>query len=336
MDVPVTPMSLAEHIAAEEAPAAAAAPAPVAPIVDDTTPDPDVEANPELKTEIDALEPPKPEETPAEKAARTKRHKASAQKGLVSRLANQRDRERTRASDLERENLELRRRLEPPPPDGTNRPTTTQPARAAQPAYDGRDPKDPEPTLDAYGDQPDPFVAWTAARTDWAARREIRKDQHVRHEASVRTEIQQSRVAALRAFDTHAAALRKTEPGFDAAIEHLTLTPPMQAVIFNSGEAGPALALALARDPALHQRLLSLPPAAQFVELGAFKATVQARHTAPAAPPPTTQAPPPPSALASGAAAAADVDTRKGVPLKDHIRIEEAEIAERRKRGYRF
>lgn len=334
MDAPL-PMSLAEHIAAEEAPAAAATAAPVAPIADDTTPDPDVEASPDLKQEIDALEPPKPEETPAEKAARTKRHKASAQKGLVSRLANQRDKERTRASDLEREVLDLRRRLEPTPPAAQPPP---QPARAAQPAFDGSDPADPVPTMDQFGDQPDPFVAWTAARTDWAARREIRKDQYARHEASVRATVQQSRVTALRAFDTHATELRKTEPGFDAAIEHLTLTPPMQAVIFGSGETGPALALALAKDPALHQRLLSLPPAAQFVELGAFKATVQARHAAPAAPPPTTQAPPPPSALASGAAAAsAAIDTTKpGTKLSDHIAVEEAEIADRRKRGHRF
>src|SRR5215212_8672223 len=104
-------MSLRDHIAAEEAPAAAPVPTPA--VVADPTPDPDVVADPELAKEIDALEAPTPEETPAEKAARTKRHKASAQKGLVSRLANQRDRERTRATDLEREVLDLRRRLEP-------------------------------------------------------------------------------------------------------------------------------------------------------------------------------------------------------------------------------
>lgn len=331
-------MSLRAHIAAEEAPTPAPTPtaAPLVPAVADATPDPDVESDPELRAEIEKLEPPKPEETPAEKAARTRRHKAAAQKGLVSRLANQRDGARTRVNELERELNDLRQRHPAPP---TAAPAATPPARAERPAYDGSDPRDPEPTLDRFGDSPDPFVAWTAARTDWAARREVRKAQHAGHQASVTAQIERSRVDALRAFDTHATELRKTEPGFDAAIEHLTLSPAMQAVIFGSGDLGPHLALALAKDPAAHQRMLALPKEAQLIELGALKSTVQARRQAsPAAPSPVTQAPPPPSAIASGAAAAASVidTTKPGTKLRDHIAVEEAEIAARRKAGHRY
>lgn len=330
--VPQAPMSLRDHIATEEparAPVALAAPAPV-----DATPDPDVEANPELAQEIDALEPPPATETPQEKAARTKRQKASAQKGLVSRLANQRDKERTRAATLERELTELRQR-HPAPPAAA--PAATQPAQAAAPVYDGSEPNDPEPTLETFADKSDPYVEWTKARTDWAARREVRKAQHTGRQESMAARAHHQRTEALRAFDTHATELRKTEPGFDAAIEHLTLTGPMQAVIFGSGELGPRLALSLANDPALHQRLLSLPPALQYVELGALKATVETARTKAATPaPPITSAPPPPSTTLGAGVTATDPDTRAGVPLKDHIRIEEAELADRRKRGYRY
>lgn len=327
------PMTLREHIAAEEPAKALPGAAPVVAPVVDATPDPDVESNPDLAKEIDALEAPKPEETPQERAARTKRHKASAQKGLVSRLAHQRDKERERASNLEKEVLDLRRRFDPTPAAKTGQP---QP-KAGAPAYDGSHPGDPEPTDEQFATAPDPWLAKERAHADWRARKELRKVEVGKQQHSLAVEADTRRTTALRAFDTHANELRKVEPGFDAAIEHLNLTPPMQAVIFGSGELGPHIALALAKDPATYQRIVALPPQGQLIELGAIKATVgAARAKAAESPIPRTQAPAPPSALAGGVAAAAEPDTRKGVPLKDHIRIEEAEIADRKKRGYRY
>lgn len=333
---PAAPMSLREHIAAEEPAKAlpgAPPPAPAAPAAVEDTPDPEVVADPELAKAIDELEAPKPEETPQEKAARTRKNKEAARKGLVSRLANQRDKERERAATAERELAELRRSTPAP----AAAPAAPQPARAAQPVYDGTHPDDPEPTLDAFGDKPDPFVAWSAARADWAARREVRKAHVAGRQASLAASADAKRVDQLKAFDTHATEIRKTDPGFDARIAPLNLTGPMCAVIFGSGELGPYLADALAKDPVAYQRIVALPAQAQFVELGALKATVQASRKAPAAPEPVTQAPPPPSATAGGAAAAATIDTtRPGTSTKDHIAVEEAEIAERRKRGYRY
>lgn len=329
-------MSLRDHIAAEEPPPAAPLAPAVAPVVAPVVepPDPDVAANPELAAEIDTLEAPPSTETPQEKAARTKRHKAAAQRGLVSRLANQRDKERTRATTAERERDELRQRLQTPP---VAQPGQPQPARAAQPPiYDGSHSDDPEPTEAQFANAPDPWLATERAHADWRARKVVRQSNYAAHQASQMGEADQRRTEALRAFDTHAQEVRAEDPGFDAAIEHLELSGPMQAVVFGSGKLGPRIARALAKDPVEHQRILALSPQAQFVELGAIKATVQATLKHPAAPEPTTQAPPPPSQTAGGTAAAAEPDTRAGVPLKDHIRIEEAEIAERRARGLRY
>lgn len=336
VDQPIAPMTLREHIAAEEPAKALPGIVPAVSQVD-ATPDPDVEASPELATEIDTLEAPKAEETPQEKAARTKRHKSAAQRGLVSRLANQRDRERDRAATAERERDELRQRLQTPPAAREGQPA--QPVKAGTPAvYDGRHPNDPEPTEDTFANDPDPFRAHERAHADWRQRKQLRQVHYGQQQASLQADAHARRVDAIRAFDTHATELRKAEPGFDAAIEHLDLTVPMQAVIFGSGELGPHIALALAKDSAAYQRIAALKESPQaLIELGAFKATVGlARKSAAESPTPVTQAPAPPSQTAGGAAAAAEPDTRKGVPLKDHIRIEEAEIADRQRRGYRY
>lgn len=338
VEPPVAPMSLRDHIAAEEPPAAQPAAPVVAPIVAPIVEplDPDVAANPELAAEIDTLEAPPSTETPQEKAARTKRHKAAAQRGLVSRLANQRDKERTRATTAERERDELRQRLQTPPVASPGQP---QPARAAQPpTYDGSHVDDPEPTQAQFENAPDPWLATERAHADWRARKVVRQSNYAAHQASQMGQADQRRTEALRAFDTHAKDVRVEDPGFDAAIEHLELSGPMQAVVFGSGELGPRIARALAKDPAEHQRILALPPQAQFVELGALKATVHAaRAKAAATPEPVTQAPSPPSQTAGGTAAAASIDTTKpGTALKDHIQVEEAEIADRRARGLRY
>lgn len=328
VEQPAAPMSLRDHIAAEEPAKASAAAAPV--VVKVETPAVvDEPIDPELQQEIDTVEAPQAEETPADKRARTLKNRASAEKAIKTRLANQRD-------EARRERDELRQKLQTQPPPAAAQPATPQPARAARPVYDGTHPDDPEPTLESFGDNPDPLVEWTKARTDWAARRVVRQDRHASRQASEAASMEQSRLTALRAFDTHANDLRTTEPTFDAAIANLDLSGPMQAVIFGSGALGPHLALHLAKDPAEHARILALPPAAQFVELGIAKATVIAARKASTAPQPVTQVPAPPSQTVGGHAPAAELDTRKGVPLKDHIRIEEAELAERRARGLRY
>lgn len=260
-------------------------PNPAAPADAPVVPDPDVEADPELRKAVDELEAPAPEETPQQKAARTKRHKEAAIKRRVTNLAKARDSEKARADAAERERDDLRRRVSEP----------AAPQRQTPPAYDGSDPNDPRPTEDQFASDPDPWKAHTIAEAAWTARKEMRKAQHADRQSSMAAQADERRVSALRAFDTHANELRKTEPDFDAAIQHLDLTGPMQAVIFNAGDLGPSLALALARDPALHARLLHAPPAVQFLELGALKTTVAAKAVKAAAPAPipVTAAPDP-------------------------------------------
>ena len=328
ISAPLAPMTLREHIAAEDASVGGAlTPKPVeTPVIEDPV-------DPEVEKEIDALQAPEPEETPAQKRARTIANREKAEKAIKTRLANQRDEARQKAERLEREITELRRTAPVAAPAAA-----PQAAKPVTPVYDGADPNDPEPTLEAFGDKPDPFVEWTRAHSKWSARVEVRKSDYARDRASRSEAATQSRVAALRAFDAHATELRKTEPTFDAAINDLELSRPMQDVIFSAGELGPHLALHLAKDSQTHSRLLTLPPAQQYVELGIVKAAVTAARTKAAAPPPppVTSAPAPPSQTVGGVSAATVPDTRKGVPFKDHVRIENEREAEARREGRRY
>jgi hypothetical protein len=171
-------VDLAEYRRTKGEPSATPSPAPV-----DEAPDPEVEGNAELRAEIDKLEAPKDNETPAEKAARTRKHKEAARKGYQTRLANKATRATQENEQLRRENEALRRRA--PAPAGRE----GQPPVDARPA--ARTPEttpDPKPvfhewakanSLDAFiakhPDHPDHYAGWQQefrdAVDDWKDRK---------------------------------------------------------------------------------------------------------------------------------------------------------------------
>jgi hypothetical protein len=186
-ETPATPststFSLADYRASRENPAPVEAkPAPV-----DDAPDPEVESDPELRQAIDELEAPKPEETPQEKAARTKRHKEAARKGYNTRLANRAAREAQRADALQQE-LETLRRGQPAggPP--------AAPAHQPAPKQAETDPTDPEPTFEAYAakhpNDADPYAGFLRELNRWDRRQEQRQADAVRRDAESRQQAQ--------------------------------------------------------------------------------------------------------------------------------------------------
>jgi hypothetical protein len=281
------------------------------PAVEDA-PDPEVEGDPELRKEIDALEAPKAEETPQEKAARTRRHKEAARKGYATRLANKAHSATERAERAERELAELRQQGNLQPGSGPAAPQATAPVARTETT----DPSDPEPTLEAFmkahPDHADPYAGLQRDLAKWDRRQEARADQAKQSEQQAN----RSRADAITAFDTHSDPLRRVHADFDAKVNNLILTGPMATVVFGAGELGPRLAYHLASNPDLHRRIASLPAAAQLLELGEVKATVSAAaKAAKETPPPVTAAPAPHTPVGGAALAPATFDPSKSDDL---------------------
>lgn len=132
-------------------------------------------------------------------------HKGDAASRVQEVLAD-RARERTRAENaearadrLEREIAELRRGSAPAAPAT---PTPTHPAApsaAAAKAPAGQD-QDPEPTLEQFENEPDPYRAWMAADARWHARQEYRQQQAAEQQRTAAKAHQDAETARLNGF----------------------------------------------------------------------------------------------------------------------------------------
>lgn len=277
---------------------------PAAP-VEDVTPDPEIEADPDLKSEIDKIEPPKPEETPAEKAARTRRHKAAAQQGAKTRLQNDRDR-------LRRENEDLRRQVAAPTT------TRTEPLKNQPPAEARPDPNDPEPvfgekSLQAFmeknPDHPDPYAGALSEHNRkvaaWDRRQEIREAAATR-QAEDRRAADDRTTAKLRSYATAGAAKHQDYDETVGALDALLGDHPANRIIAEfsaESKAEAEFAYQLGKNLDGLSAALRAGPARLMAFLGATEATVLASAKAAPAPPPITAAPTPHTPVGAGASA---------------------------------
>lgn len=180
----------------------------------DEAPDPEVEADPELRAAIDELEAPKDNETPAEKAARTRKHKESARKGFQTRQAN-------KITRLARENEELRQRLMAPVGSGTRPEPAAHATRSAATTETATDPTDPEPTLESvtakYPNDPDIYARFLREQSAWDRRQETRA-----HDTEQRTAHQrQAAQAAGKQLEAHADHGRGVHRDYDVKVAAL-------------------------------------------------------------------------------------------------------------------
>jgi hypothetical protein len=302
----------------------------------DETPDPEVEADPELRKAIDELEAPKDNETPAEKRARTIKHKEAARKGFQTRLVN-------KATRLERENTELRQRLQAP---------VGQPHAAAAVAHrpapkaEASDPSDPEPTLDTseralsafiakHPDHPDPYAGLIAehnrALSQWDRRQ---ADRTTAAERATAQQTERARQVGERT-GKHAEHARGVHRDFDTAIGSL-------ATAIHGHQADEAIADALSdiEDPKVGGEVLyrlasqldatlaaiKAGPRALLRHIGAIERDITAAAPKPApAAPLVTAAPAPHSPVIAASSASSTFDPKKsGGALLDEYRRSKA------------
>jgi hypothetical protein len=244
-----------------EIPNPAAKPAEAAVAVDDD--DPDVKADPELASAIDEIEKPTPEETPAEKAARTRRHKQAAIKQRITKLARARDGEKTRADAAEAELAEWR--------NGKRTHSGGTPAALPTPAAKSGDTADdPEPKLadfplDKFKDAEDPYqaqaIALAQAHGRWGARQEIKKSDTAARESRQREQADQEERTASEAFNQRAEDAKKRLSDYDAVVAYeLPSDHPVSPDLFRlvtRSDVGPDVAYHLGKNRDVLARLMA-------------------------------------------------------------------------------
>jgi hypothetical protein len=270
-----------------KAPAAKSEPAKAEPADDDV--------DPETEKEIEAREQPKDGETPAEKRARTLRHKEAARKAIATRLANQRDAARRERDEAARELEEWRsgRRSAQPRDTGGTPPAETPNRAGAEPETTSE--TRPKPTLkdfplEKFTQEDDPYAAQQAALSeaviDWkdeqrasAARDSHRRAQREQEQRQIATKYGEQVTEAksrLTDFDAVIAAL-------DAAVPKTALGADLHALVIRS-DVGADVAYHLGRNP---EALKFLTESQTFHELSIRFGEVQAdvKRTRKAAPP---------------------------------------------------
>jgi hypothetical protein len=305
--IPTTPdpASLAAHIAAETADAPAPLPQ------GEPTPAPDA---PEPEAEASSL---KPDAELSEAARTLRRNRADERKAKIQRDIDTLTRERYEQQQaLERLRAE-RQTLE---------------ARPQQPRSE-----DPEPVEADYAD----YGTFVADKARWAARQEFTARSRAVQESRQMQAREQVALEQATKLEAQHQSGREKYGDFDAVVEPVITSlqgnPRAAAVaaFLSQSSVGGELAYKLGREPETLQAVLSTrDPIALATTLARTEAALLALKTAPK---PVTAAPAPPSQTVGGTVTAvAPVDTRRGVPLRDHIRIEEAELEERRRLGYRY
>lgn len=258
--------------------------------------DPEVAADPDLQQAIDELEPPPAEETPAQKAARTKRHKEAGKKSASTRYRNQRDTARTALSTAEAELADWRsgkRTYQAPTP------STAAPTTKTETATDDPKPSLKDFPLEKFSTEDDPYAAQQAALAEavarWGARDEHRKQEATARETRQREQADQQQRDARVAYDKRADDARARVADFDAVAGSYSLppdhpvSPHLYARVMES-EVGPDIAYHLGKTPDDLARLMASPTLrALDIAFGEVQATVKAALKAKKDPP---QAPP--------------------------------------------
>ena len=143
----------------------------------------------------------------------------------------------------------------------------------AQPAWDGADPDDPEPTLDAFKDSGDPYSAWMRSTAAWEARKVNRKFYA---EAQARTAAAAAQWTWREKLDT----ARKNIPDFDKRIDpDIPVDTRVMPFIQRHDMAGEIMVyLSEHKDEA--RALLSLHPIDQIGRIGEIGGVLKSRTAA--------------------------------------------------------
>ena len=162
------------------------------------------------------------QETPA--AAGGEPAQQEKKKGKTARRI---ERYRSEADSLRAENEELKRKLVAP----AAQPAATPPVETAAPKPPVAD--DPEPSIEQFQDQDDPYAAWVKAQARWAVRDERRQDvqrdqdRRASEESARRSQVDESARSAADAeqklvterWNANATQARASHPDFDEVLK---------------------------------------------------------------------------------------------------------------------
>jgi hypothetical protein len=263
-----------------ESPVVVAAPAPAHPLA--------VAEPPEPADEPETLEPPDPAAVKAPEKGADHRWK-DPETGIVLDMRRRDHRRMKRALE---ERHAFAQRLMQPPVAPAQTPAAPEP-REATPRALSVDPADPEPQLEQFADQPDPYAAHMRAVARWEARQEHKALSAQRATVERTQRVTAAIESAQASFDADLPAVRERYTDFDAAygevIETLARVPlARRTPIVHRLLTAPQrhdLAYFLGNHPQELQRLVSArsPQEQQFV-MGEIASQVKSALAAPVAP----------------------------------------------------
>lgn len=160
---------------------------------------------------------------------------------------------------------------------------------------------DPEPKREAYDD----FEEWNRASARWAARQEARSFAEAQRKQWEASQAQQRTAEATtqieRAHASRVAAYAKANPEFAEVLESDVSLEGMAPLYVQMMDDGPAVMLALHKNPELAESINNAPPLMQGVILGQISASLKARS-------PQVSKAPAPGKTVSGQSAAVSKD----------------------------
>jgi hypothetical protein len=150
------------------------------------------------------------------------------------------------------------------------------------------------------------YEAFIEARADYRARRAYHEEREADRRATEQREAQTAVERQRQTVAERIEAFAKDHPDYEEVVSNpsLILTPAIAYALQHSDD-GPAMAYALAKDPARFQRIAALAPPETMMELGLLRAELrQAPGSRPASTPKLPAAPPPPTTVRGGSVAA--------------------------------
>lgn len=263
----------------------------------------------QLRAELGLDQPPV---EPAEKPrARSRHENPTARMIEATRIAATAKRERDEAlADAKRikdENDALKAAAARPPAPPLQEPAqpVQSPPQPVQPAASALPAEDPEPKIEDFKAEADPYTAWIFARNTWGTRQEIRK-------ASQQTSEQWAAYHEAVAWEGRLEAAEKKAPGLKAKLLAATVGVDRRVMPYiRSQDYGPAVLEYLQEHQDIAQRLTTLHPVEQIGQIGEIIGSLKMRTEAAVnrgsapPPPPVSQARPPirpPAGVAASAA----------------------------------
>jgi hypothetical protein len=277
-----------------------------------------------------------PEKPAAEKAVDTKpaedRRSPARRKGSIQQeidaLTTTKHQTRKEVEETQAELTRLRAELAQiktpaPPPNGNGAPAPRAAAAPPQMPPPFVPPHDPEPKLEDFAKEQDPYTAFVRATTRWEARQE-----HARLQSAQRT--QAMYVTRTSKLSEKLTSYETAHPGFTASLHPEVVgvrfsTPreigtPLGDLIVDSPHTA-ALLDHFSKNFADFQRLSTLHPILVARELGRLESRFDAASSGPALkPPPISHAKPPNKPVGSSPVVSDDAEDEASLPIEEFVR----------------